>query len=148
MLFLGDFLRSVISPSGFWDMMRLASYAHWPLPFSHCQIRRFPVLKFETLHPGHLPAESLQMLKYKRNLKHAVLSLLTVVWPYLGLSGARTTYFRCCCFLRGGECSPVPDRRRKRESYISYNRIMSIWWWTRVGGRQAGAEFVDSSVTW
>ena len=47
------------------------------LPFRH-----FPVLEFETLHPGHLPAENLQTLKYKQNSKHVLLPLWTVVWTY------------------------------------------------------------------
>jgi len=116
--------------------------------FLRLPTRHFPVLEFETLHPGHLPAESLQMLKYKQNSKHAVLSLLTVVWTYLGLSGARTIYFHCLLLPPGEECSPVPDRCRNRESYVSDNQTMSIWWWTRVSGQQGGAKFVESSVMW
>jgi hypothetical protein len=44
-------------------------------------------VRTETLHPGHLPVESLQTLKYKQNLKHVVLLLWTVVWTYRRWAG-------------------------------------------------------------
>ena len=80
----GRFIKVVISHDTCGIVSPLTS------SFLRLPIRHFPVLEFQTLHPGHLPAKSLQALKYKQDSKHAVLPLLTVVWTYRTWTGVLT----------------------------------------------------------